>query len=40
MKESTMQVEEMLVNLTPGMAVTVEIKTGQPWFAGWVVLIG
>ena len=27
--EITMQVEENLVNLTPGMAVTVEIKTGS-----------
>jgi hemolysin D len=29
MKKSVMQVEDKLVNLTPGMAVTVEIKTGK-----------
>ncbi len=29
MKKSVMQVEDRLVNLTPGMAVTVEIKTGK-----------
>lgn len=29
MKESVMQVEDRLVSLTPGMAVTVEIKTGK-----------
>jgi hemolysin D len=27
--ETQMQIEEKMVNLTPGMAVTVEIKTGQ-----------
>lgn len=29
MRKSVMQVEDRLVNLTPGMAVTVEIKTGK-----------
>jgi hemolysin D len=29
MKRSVMRVEDRLVNLTPGMAVTVEIKTGK-----------
>lgn len=29
LKRSTIQVEDKLVNLTPGMAVTVEIKTGK-----------
>lgn len=29
MKKSVMQVEDRLVNLAPGMAVTVEIKTGK-----------
>jgi hemolysin D len=29
MERSTMQVEGKQVNLLPGMAVTVEIKTGQ-----------
>jgi hemolysin D len=29
MDRSTIQVEGKLVNLSPGMAVTVEIKTGQ-----------
>ena len=29
MERSTIQVEDKLVNLSPGMAVSVEIKTGQ-----------
>jgi hemolysin D len=29
MKKSVIQVGERLVNLTPGMAVTVEVKTGK-----------
>jgi hemolysin D len=29
MKESVISVGEKLVNLTPGMAVTVEVKTGK-----------
>jgi hemolysin D len=36
LERTQMQVEDKLVNLTPGMAVTVEIKTGSRKIIGYL----